>query len=169
MIAAVDVHYPARGRARAAAVLFSDYAAAAPERILSRRIPAPADYVSGAFYKRELPCILALLEDFEQMPTAMIIDGYAWLGRKPGLGQHLFAALAGSIPVIGVAKSAFAGAAAQRVFRGGSRQPLYVTASGTSAEAAARDIGRMHGPHRIPTLLGLVDRIARGQNPGAFR
>lgn len=161
MIAAFDVHYPAQGRARAAAVLFAQYDAAAPDRIMSRLIPEPAGYTPGAFYKRELPCILRLLDHFEQMPAEMIIDGYVWLGAKPGLGQHLFEALDGRIPVIGVAKSAFAGAAAQKVLRGGSQRPLYITAAGMSAETAARNINRMHGPHRMPTLLTRVDQAAR--------
>jgi hypothetical protein len=33
---------------------------------------------------------------------------------------------------------------------------------GCSLEEAARSIQRMHGPHRIPTLLKLADRHARG-------
>lgn len=167
MIAAFDVHYPAQGRARAAAVLFADYGAPAPDRILIRLISAPAVYVPGSFYKRELPCILALLDQFEQMPVEMIIDGYAWLGARPGLGHHLFETLEGRIPVVGVAKTAFAGAAAEKVFRGGSRRPLYITAAGKSAATAAGNIGRMNGPHRIPTLLGLVDQIARDRTPRA--
>jgi deoxyribonuclease V len=166
MIAAFDVHYPAQGPARAAAVLFTDYSDPVPDRILSRLISEPAGYIPGAFYKRELPCILALLDQFEQMPAEMIIDGYVQLGAKPGLGRYLFEALGCRIPVIGVAKSAFTGAASEKVFRGGSRRPLYVTASGTPAETAARSVRRMHGPHRIPTLLKHVDRVARGQAVG---
>jgi deoxyribonuclease V len=163
MIAAFDAHSPAQGPARAAAVLFADYIAPAPERILSCLIAEPADYIPGVFYKRELPCILALLDQFEQMPAEMVIDGYVQLGARPGLGQYLFEALDCRIPVIGVAKSVFAGAVAERVFRGGSRRPLFVTAAGTLVGTAACSVSRMHGPHRIPTLLKQVDQIARGK------
>jgi deoxyribonuclease V len=163
IIAAFDVHYPAQGRARAAAALFADFSAAAPDKTFSLLVPEPEDYIPGAFYKRELPCILALMDQFENMPSEVIIDGYVWLGAKPGLGQYLFEALDCRIPVIGVAKSAFAGAAAVKIFRGGSRRPLYITAAGMPAETAARNISRMHGPHRIPTLLRQVDLIARGK------
>jgi deoxyribonuclease V len=47
------------------------------------------------------------------------------------------------------------------VFRGGSGSPLFVTAVGVDAAEAVRDIKRMHGAHRVPTLLRLVDRLAR--------
>ena len=162
-ISAVDVHYPGDGRAQVAAVFFADYRAQAPDKILTRLIAEPADYVPGTFYKRELPCILAVLDQLDPLPVEIIIDGYVCLGAKPGLGQHLFEALGRRIPVIGVAKSAFASAHAEKVFRGGSRRPLYITAAGMPDAAAARNISRMHGPHRIPTLLRQVDQIARGK------
>lgn len=162
MIAAFDVHYPSQGPARAAAVLFCAWEAAEPEAILSLPVPEPADYIPGAFYKRELPCLLALLDRFEAPPSVMIIDGYARMGIRPGLGQHLFEALEGRIPVIGVAKSGFPGATAKTLFRAGSRRPLNITAAGMPLHAAAGNIARMHGPYRMPTLLRQVDRIARG-------
>jgi deoxyribonuclease V len=163
VIAAVDVHYPGDGRAQAAAVLFADYCARVPDKIMTRLIAEPADYVPGAFYKRELPCLLAVLDQLNPMPIEIIIDGYVCLSAKPGLGQHLFNATDCRIPVIGVAKSAFAGTDAEKVFRRGSRRPLYITAAGMSAHAAADRIRRMQGPHRIPTLLRQVDQIARGK------
>jgi deoxyribonuclease V len=162
MIAAFDVHYPPQGPARAAAVLFANYYAPAPDSIRSCLAAVPADYVPGSFYKRELPCILALLDTFEDMPAEMIIDGYVRLGARPGLGQYVYKALNGRIPVIGVAKSAFAGVTAEKILRGGSKRPLHITAAGMPVATAARHISRMHGPYRIPTLLRLVDQIARG-------
>ena len=121
----------------------------------------PASYVPGSFYKRELPCILALLDKLKQIPVEMIIDGYVWLGARSGLGQHLFEALGCRIPVIGVAKSAFPGAAAEKIYRGTSRRPLYITAAGVPIGIAAGNISRMHGPHRIPNLLKQVDQISK--------
>jgi deoxyinosine 3'endonuclease (endonuclease V) len=89
------------------------------------------------------------------------VDGYVVLGTRPGLGSHLFEALDGRIPVIGVAKSEFAGSDAARVSRGRSGRPLFITAVGMSVETAAACIQAMHGPYRIPTLLRHVDRLAR--------
>jgi deoxyribonuclease V len=68
-----------------------------------------------------------------------------------------------AIPVIGVAKTAFHGSDfAARVLRGASRNPLFVTARGVPVNDAARWVEAMHGPHRVPTLLARVDRLARG-------
>ena len=161
MIAAFDVHYREGGPASAAAIVFDDFSDRAPAAEHHAVIAAPAAYVAGAFYRRELPCILALLEQIEIPPTTLIVDGYVMLGLKPGLGQHLFETLECRIPVIGVAKSRFRRAPAHVVLRGTSRSPLYVTAAGMDADAAAENIERMHGNDRIPTLLRHVDRLAR--------
>ena len=42
--------------------------------------------------KRELPCILALLQDITVEPLIVVVDGYVTLGKhhKPGLGMHLY-------------------------------------------------------------------------------
>ena len=71
-------------------------------------------------------------------------------------------ALGGTRP-IGVAKTAYRGAAfAERVLRGTSQSPLFVTGVGIEASEAAALVAAMHGPHRIPTLLRRVDQLARG-------
>ena len=160
MIAAFDVHYLAKG-CMAGAVVFSDYSDPEPETEYTLFLSRTEAYVPGAFYQRELPGILSLLIQFEQMPDEMIVDGYVMLGKKPGLGQHLFEHYEGKIPVIGVAKSKFAGATATDIYRGGSMRPLYVTAAGIDIQAAAERIRTMHGTHRIPTLLKRVDYLAR--------
>ena len=166
MIAAFDVHYPKTGGAVAAAVLFSGYRAAEPVREQTETLSTVEPYVPGEFFRRELPCILALLEQIDGDIEELIVDGYVGLGgRRPGLGQHLFDTLDASIPVVGVAKSAFAGACAVEVFRGASRRPLYVTAAGIDPCLAAAKIQSMHGIHRIPTLLRRVDMLARVQAP----
>ena len=51
------------------------------------------------------------------------------------------------------------------VLRGGSKSPLFVTAAGMDVAEAARHVEGMHGKHRIPTLLGWVDRLAAGDPP----
>ena len=118
-------------------------------------------YVPGKFYRRELPCILVLLEQIRKLPDELIIDGHVMLGDRPGLGKHLFAAVGGKRPVIGVAKSGFAGYSGAEIFRGKSRRPLYVTCAGADLKEASEKIRMMHGNHRVPTLLKLVDSLAR--------
>ncbi len=124
-----------------------------------------AEYESGAFYRRELPLILALLEGLDVVPSTIVVDGYVYLDAqdRPGLGAHLYAALAEKIPVIGVAKRPFAGSAhAVAITRGTSERPLYVTAAGAPPERAAVWIASMSGAHRQPTLLKAADRLSRG-------
>ena len=150
--------------AGAACVLFAAWDATAPLRVVTTRQGAASDYEPGAFYKRELPLLLAVLDQLERLPGTLIIDGYVWLDSegKPGLGAMLHRALAERISVIGIAKSRFAGASAcLPVVRGSSLRPLYVSAVGMDAADAAKGVQSMHGRHRIPTLLRLVDRAAR--------
>lgn len=163
MILAVDVHYPARG-AVAAGVLFGDWTDAAPTATCVSRFDHVEDYVPGAFYRRELPCILGLLREHALTPACIVIDGHVVLDHdgRPGLGQHLFDALDGRIPVIGVAKTAFVGIGPDsEVLRGDSRRPLYVTCAGMPLENAKASVHTMHGAHRLPTLLKAVDALCR--------
>ena len=39
--------------------------------------------------------------------------------------------------------------------------PLLVSAVGMPIEEAVAGVKRMHGPHRVPTLLKRVDRLSR--------
>ena len=122
-----------------------------------------APYVPGEFFRRELPCILAVIGQIKETLTALVVDGYVRLRDGPGLGQHLYDHYGQKIPVIGVAKSYFHDAPAVEVFRGGSRRPLYVTAAGIDVNRAAEHVRGMHGPNRIPMLLKRVDQIGRGR------
>jgi deoxyribonuclease V len=163
MLACVDVAY-GEDEAVAACVLFHDWAdpVAAEEHV--QRVRPVEPYQPGQFYRRELPCLLAVLAPLRHRLRAVVIDGYVWLGEEssPGLGAHLHEALGVSIPVIGVAKTRYAGAdTARTVYRGTSRRPLYVTAAGLDPAAAARHIARMQGPFRIPTLLKRADHLSR--------
>ena len=160
MIAALDVHYSSEA-CSVAAVEFSDYGDAEPMIEFTKIISIAAPYIAGEFYRRELPCILSLIEQMGHLPGEVIVDAYVMLGDKPGLGWHLFEHFEGKVPVIGVAKSKFAGAPAFEVFRGASSQALYVTAAGIDPNKAAQRIQSMHGIHRIPTLLKRVDKLAR--------
>lgn len=161
MYAAFDVHYMKDGCASAAAVLFSDYRDMEPAATLTLLLPGAAEYIPGQFYRRELPCIIALLQQIREPLDEIVIDGYVMLKDRPGLGMHLFNYLKGKVPVIGVAKSRFKDAYAAEVFRGRSTRPLYVTAVGVNLQKAAEKIQVMHGDYRIPTLLKRADILAR--------
>jgi len=169
MIAAFDVHYGEDSVASAAAVIFQDYGDAVPVNKLTHRVHGVADYVPGAFYKRELPCLLALIQRITVPFTEAIVDGYVRLDSGPGLGQHLYTEMGGRIPVIGVAKNRYAGAKCLEVLRGNSRKPLYVTSAGIDPMEAAARIKCMNGPYRVPTLLKLADQLARETLPDPRR
>jgi deoxyribonuclease V len=163
MIACVDVDYR-DPEAFAACVLFGDWADEHPASEQFEHIGRVEPYHPGQFYKRELPCLLAVLGQVAEPLDAVLVDGYVWLRdeKTPGLGAYLYEALGKRVPVIGVAKTRFASArAACEVRRGGSHRPLYVTAVGIDLAEAARSVQRMHGPHRVPTLLKRVDLLCR--------
>jgi deoxyribonuclease V len=127
-------------------------------------IAAALPYQPGAFYQRELPCLLAVLAAVTTPLAIVVVDGYVELdgSGRPGLGAYLHDALAGPA-VVGVAKTAFRGSGfAAAVARPGTARPLYVTARGMALATAAAAVAAMHGEHRIPTLLTRVDHLARG-------
>jgi deoxyribonuclease V len=120
-------------------------------------------YQPGQFFRRELPCLLAVLRELPPV-AVVVVDGYVWLDgvSVAGLGAHLYQALAGKVAVVGVAKTKFGGpGGAVEVVRGRSTRPLFITAVGMDAQRAAEHVRSMHGPDRIPTLLKRVDSLAR--------
>ena len=160
MLACVDVAYR-DDQARAACLVFPHWRSAEPIRVLKASLDHVAGYEPGAFYKRELPCLLAVLDQVAIHLDGVVIDGYVWLaqGTVPGLGAHLYEALRANSAVIGVAKTSYRDdRCSLPVLRGGSRRPLFVTAAGLAPEAAAEALRAMHGDGRIPTLLRRVDR-----------
>ncbi|WP_019011022.1 endonuclease V [Deinococcus aquatilis] len=164
ILTCVDVDYREDGSARTAALLFKAWSDAEEIEVRLHTVQQTEPYEPGAFYKRELPCLLPVLEPLAPQLGAIVIDGYVTLDTegRPGLGWHLFQALGGAVPVIGVAKTAFRGSAhAQAVQRGSASHPLYVTAAGIDVLDAAEHIRQMAGPYRMPTLLGRVDRACR--------
>ena len=163
MIVTTDVSYSGE-TATAAGILHRDWETAAVEQVIVKHVARVMPYEPGSFYKRELPCLMRVLEEIDQALEAVVVDGYVTLGpmRTPGLGRHLYDSLGQAVPVVGVAKSEFAGTPDDcRVFRGRSRLPLFVTAIGVPLELAKARIAAMHGPYRIPTLLRMVDRVCR--------
>lgn len=161
----MDVHYDDVGGAKAALVACRglDFSTVTSEHVVD--ISETAPYESGALFKRELPCIRAVLALGPPLEL-LVVDGYATLDPhgRPGLGAH--AAAAFDVPVIGVAKTPFHTAThAAEVIRGVATRPLYVTAAGgLEILEAARIVAAMAGPNRMPTALARVDRLARGRD-----
>ncbi len=131
-----------------AGVALHDWGARERQQVYRTRVEGVAEYQPGSFYRRELPCILALLREHGLALEVIVIDGFVHLDgvAEPGLGQHLHDALRGEVAVIGVAKRAFRDI--------GERFALHRT-----REA----IARMHGEHRLPALLKLADQVCRGR------
>ncbi|MGD9091463.1 MAG: endonuclease V [Anaerolineales bacterium] len=161
---AVDVKYDNDGAA-AGGVLFKKWDDQQPTKELFSQVNEVKDYEPGAFYKRELPPILKLLNDHRIQAECILIDGYVYLDGHslPGLGAYLYHTLSEEIPIIGVAKKRYKGTSDEyELFRGKSKRPLLITVAGMSLSSAKDNIYKMHGESRIPTLLKRVDQISRG-------
>ena len=176
MILAVDVHY-CDNVAVAAGVSFDVWSAKKASAEYLHQIEGVEAYQPGEFYKRELPCILGLLQAYDLRPSIIVVDGYVYLDgvSKPGLGKRLYDELYQitdqppmdevinqKVEIIGVAKKAFLGIDRTfEIYRGDSAKPLYVTSTLSDIEQAKQHILNMSGAHRIPTLLKRVDQICR--------
>jgi deoxyribonuclease V len=166
MILAFDVAYNDNNIAQAVGIGFQSWEDEQPEVVYKEFIIGLEPYQPGEFYKRELPCIEKILTRMDlSVVTAIVIDGYVFLNDdgKPGLGAHLYEKLGGKIPVIGVAKSSFAGNVkhVEEILRGKSNVPLYISAIGMELHAASLLIRQMSGEYRMPTLLKKLDQLTR--------
>jgi deoxyinosine 3'endonuclease (endonuclease V) len=160
----LDVRYEG-GRAAVAGVEFEHWSDRQPHDLTTATVPTPSEYFPGKLYKRELPCLLTLLRGKRTLFKTIIIDGYVHLQPpfEKGLGAYLADALPYPAAIVGVAKTAFK--RADRfvpVYRGCSRKPLYVSSWGLPLREAARQVERMDGKFRLPTLIKLADQLSRG-------
>jgi deoxyribonuclease V len=150
----------------AAAVAFEEWGDAQAARTFVVRAPAGPKPPRGEPDLRALPALLQLLRDNRLQPDAIVTDEPVHLDPQdtPGPGRRLFDALAGQVPVIGVAKGAMAGGtpAQFEVHREDEAAPLAVTCAGIDLGAAKARVRAMHGRKRVPTLLKLAARLAKG-------
>jgi deoxyribonuclease V len=128
------------------------------------------EYESGEFYKRELKGICAVLSNLNIYPGTLsssidciVIDGYATFGDENhlALGEHIYKKY--NMPIIGIAKNKniLCKLENTEVYRGISKNPLYVTSFGCSNEIAKKCVREMAGEHRIPDIIKLTDSLAR--------
>ncbi len=165
MILAFDTYYY-EDKARTIALQFENWQDLEESQVFDETLSGINEYVSGEFYKRELPCILSLLKQIDLTHCeAIIVDGFVVLDDegKLGLGGYLYKALNSKIPIIGVAKNNFSKIEKLKepVLRGESKKPLYVTAMGIDLEFAAKKIREMSGEYRFPNILKRVDSFGR--------
>lgn len=163
---AIDTFYYNDSDAYTVGVIFSNWTDSYPEKIVSCHTSEFAPYISGQFYKRELPCILDLLKhvNLSEFDT-IILDGFVWLPEsREGLGQHLWNKLKSLYPdlkIIGVSKSKFAGCeeCSEKLYRGPAKNPLYINSNeNINREEASELISKMHGKYKLPTLLKILDK-----------
>ena len=168
MIACFDVHY-FDTHANAAAVIIEDWSDSDCVEKLCIRCDAPKEYIAGEFYRRELDPLKTIIASIDSQIQTCVIDAYCHLSAdgKPGLGSYLHNELSDGGSIIGVAKNPFRDTKhAIELMRGNSARPLFVTSIGIDYQTAAEHIKSMHGNHRIPTLLKMVDRLCRdGSDP----
>lgn len=165
MIYAFDTYYY-EDFAKTVCIAFKDWNSEQENEIFNEKTKITAEYESGAFYKRELPCILSLLEKIQLKPNDIIIvDGYVTLNDegKIGLGGYLFETLSRKFPVVGIAKNGFSSPDSKRreVFRGESKTPLFLTSIGIDVDEVQKKVEKMHGNFRFPTLLKRLDQLTR--------
>ncbi|MEN6668752.1 endonuclease V [Psychrobacter sp. B38] len=113
-------------------------------------------YESGQLYKREMPCLLALMNQINEPFDAIIIDGYVFLHgvEKAELGKYLYDHLVNKKPIIGIAKNHFYDITEDyAVWRGVSKHPLYVTSVGMDLTKAREIVSEMEGDHRMPKMV----------------
>ncbi|MGK6341216.1 endonuclease V [Chryseobacterium sp. DT-3] len=165
MIYAFDTYYY-EDHANTVCIAFEDWASENESDIFAEKTEVSSGYESGAFYKRELPCILSLLKKISlKEGDIIIVDGYVTLDNngKIGLGGYLYEALDRKYAIIGIAKNEFASPDSQRrnILRGESKTPLFLTAKGVDVDEVLPKVEQMHGAYRIPSLLKKLDQLSR--------
>lgn len=161
---AVDLHHLDSG-AIAAAVAFDDWEAAEASRTFVSRV-APLDPPERRPRgEAELAGVLQMLREHALAPELIVIDGPVHLdaSERPGWGRQLFDALGGRCAVIGMSTRTMPGLPAQfELWRDEEARPLFVTCVGIDLGAAKARVRTMHGRRRVPTLMKLAARLARG-------
>ena len=151
--------------ANVAAVAFDEWDAAEASRTFASHV-APVDPpVRGPRGACEVAAVLYLLKEHTLEPEVIVIDGPVHLdaAETPGWGRQLFDALGGRSAVIGVSTRAMPGLPTQfEVWRDEEARPLIVTCIGLDLGAAKARVRNLHGRRRVPTLMKLATRLARG-------
>lgn len=165
MILAFDTYYY-ENYAKTICLCFDEWSDRTYTSIYDETLDNSVEYIPGEFYKKELPYILSIMRQINlQNVNYIIIDGFVFLddNNKFGLGAHLYESLDNKIPVIGIAKTNFATIEKNKkyLYRGKSKNPLFVTSIGINIEQAMEKVKLMNGEYRIPTLLKELDKLTK--------
>ncbi len=165
----MDVHLQGDS-ARVAAVAFDDWAAFEGTKHYALDIAQVEKLARGELDLRALPWFVQLLDAHGLQPEVIVLDGFVHLDARetPALGRRLHDTLGGRTAVIGVSKSVFKGTDTPDqfcIFREDETPALIVTSAGIDLGAAKARIRAMHGRKRVPTLMKLAARIAKGNAP----
>lgn len=122
-IAGVDVAFPDRGRRTRAAVAVLDARTLEVCQVARVIQPTRFPYVPGLLSFREIPAILAAMEELDPLPDVLLCDGQGIAHpRRFGVACHL--GLLTGIPSVGVAKSRLTGRHAELPREKGATVPL---------------------------------------------
>ena len=164
MILALDVHYR-ENLAKSVGILFN-WQDSVPKEIVCEYIYEVEEYIPGQFYKRELPCLLKIIEKIDiSILDAIIVDGHIYVDNnfEYGLGGKLYEVLDKKIPIIGVAKTPFFKnkETIRELYRGESKTPLYISSIGLNMDIVIDCIKNMYGKSRMPYILRCLDKITK--------
>lgn len=151
-------------QASVAAVGFDAWDAAEATKTYRSRVGPVEPVERGQPDLRAVHCVVHLLREHGLHPDLILIEGFVHLDAHdaPGEGRHLYQALGGNVPVVGVSKKGLAGLPPQHeVVREEEAPPLFVTCAGLDIGAAKARVRSMHGRKRVPTLIKLAARLAK--------
>jgi deoxyribonuclease V len=122
-VAGVDVGFDRGGSVTRAAVAVLAFPGLELIDHATARLPTRFPYVPGLLSFREIPALLAALEQLEVAPDVILCDGHGLAHpRRFGIASHL--GVYGGIPTIGVAKSRLTGEHGMPPQRRGAWVPL---------------------------------------------
>jgi deoxyribonuclease V len=122
-VAGVDVGFEQGGRITRAAVAVLGFPDLEPLGEAIARLPTSFPYIPGLLSFREIPAVLAALQQLEQLPDLLLCDGQGLAHpRRFGIACHLGVLV--DLPSIGVAKSRLLGEHEEPGPDKGSWEPL---------------------------------------------
>ena len=122
-VAGVDVGFEQGGRITRAAVAVLGFPDLEPASEAIARLPTSFPYVPGLLSFREIPAVLAALQQLEELPDLLLCDGQGLAHpRRFGIACHLGVLV--DLPSIGVAKSRLLGEHEEPGPDKGSWEPL---------------------------------------------
>lgn len=122
-IAGVDVGFEEGGAITRAAAVLLDAATMQPLADAVARLPTRMPYIPGLLSFRELPALLAALEQLPEVPELILVDGHG-VAHPRGLGVAAHLGVVTDLPTIGVAKKILVGTHDPVGHARGERAPL---------------------------------------------